>query len=65
MSDPLQRATSSAPPVLGEGCTQRYDPAALTAETGCDFAEAAALWQALETEQMPQDQTAGSEESGQ
>ncbi|WXL24906.1 hypothetical protein WG219_16555 [Ectopseudomonas mendocina] len=48
MNEPLKRATSSPPPVLGEGCTQRYDPAAMTPDTGCDFAEAAALWKELE-----------------
>lgn len=47
MSDPRDRATSSAPPTLGEGCVRRYDPAALTPESGTDFADAAALWRKL------------------
>ncbi|MET1077882.1 MAG: hypothetical protein ABWY06_07665 [Pseudomonas sp.] len=47
MNDPLERATSSAPPTLGEGCVRRYDPAALDDESGSEFAEAAALWQRL------------------
>ena len=34
MNDPLERATAKAPPVLGEGCTQRYDPQALSPEDG-------------------------------
>lgn len=54
MNDPLTRATSSAPPVLGEGCTQRYDPQALTPEDGAEFAEAAELWRQLQQEQQPQ-----------
>lgn len=47
MSDPRDRATSSAPPTLGEGCVQRYDPGALTPESGTDFADAAELWRQL------------------
>ena len=56
MNDPLTRGTSSAPPVLGEGCTQRYDPQALTPEDGTDFADAAELWRQLQQdEQSPTD----------
>lgn len=47
MADPRDRATSSAPPTLGEGCTARYDPAALSEEDGTTFPGAAQLWQAL------------------
>lgn len=50
MSDPLDKATSSAPPTLGEGCVRRYDPEALSEEDGTDFAEAAELWQQLQEE---------------
>ncbi|MQQ36180.1 hypothetical protein GE543_18055 [Pseudomonas sp. SZ57] len=46
MTDPLDKATSTAPATLGEGCLSRYDPAELTAENGTDFDGAAALWQA-------------------
>lgn len=54
MTDPLARGTSSAPPVLGEGCTQRYDPQALTSENGTEFADAAELWRQLQQdEQLP------------
>jgi len=53
MTDPLARATSSAPPVLGEGCTQRYDPQALTPEDGTEFADAAELWRQLQQNQQP------------
>ncbi|KRW62631.1 hypothetical protein [Pseudomonas sp. TTU2014-080ASC] len=49
MNDPLQRAASSPIPVVGEGCLQRYDPDAMTAETGCDFAGAEDLWEQLES----------------
>jgi hypothetical protein len=52
MSNPLDRATSSAPQVLGEGCTQRYDPQQLTPEDGTEFAEAAKLWQSLQQPQV-------------
>ena len=34
--------------MIGEGCTQRYDPEALSEENGTEFAEAAALWQQLQ-----------------
>ena len=39
--------TATPPPVLGEGCLARYDPAALSDEDGADFDGAAALWQSL------------------
>jgi hypothetical protein len=52
MSDPLERATAKAPPVLGEGCTQRYDPQALSPEDGTEFADAAELWQELQQDQQ-------------
>ncbi len=48
MTDPLDRATSMPPPVLGEGCTARYDPRALTDDNGTDFPHAEALWKALQ-----------------
>ena len=48
MSDPLDRATSSAPATLGEGCLSRYDPDALSPEDGTDFADAARLWDELQ-----------------
>ena len=44
MSDPLDKATSSAPATLGEGCLSRYDPDALSPEDGTDFPGAAELW---------------------
>jgi hypothetical protein len=50
MTDPLDRATSHAPPLLGEGCTARYDPQALTDDNGTDFPHAEALWKALQEE---------------
>jgi hypothetical protein len=48
MNDPLDRATSSAPPTVGEGCTARYDPEALNEADGTDFPGARALWEALQ-----------------
>lgn len=54
MTDPLDKATSQAPPTLGEGCVRRYDPDALSDEDGVDFAEAAELWRQLQACQVPQ-----------
>lgn len=45
---PLDRATASAPPTVGEGCTARYDPEAMDSALGTDFPDAQALWQALQ-----------------
>ena len=53
MNNPLGRGASSAPPALGEGCTQRYDPQALTAEDGTEFADAAELWRQLQQDEQP------------
>ncbi len=50
MSDPLDRATSTAPATLGEGCLSRYDPEAMDEETGTEFEEAARLWEQLHPE---------------
>ncbi|WP_314406895.1 hypothetical protein [Pseudomonas kuykendallii] len=47
MSDPLDRATSKAPPTVGEGCVRRYDPEALSSEDGTEFPDAQALWERL------------------
>lgn len=51
MANPLDRATSSAPPTLGEGCTVRYDPSGLSDNDGTDFPDAQALWNALHPKQ--------------
>lgn len=51
MNDPLGKATSKAPPTLGEGCVRRYDPEALSEEDGTDFPQAAELWRQLQDEQ--------------
>lgn len=48
MSDPLARGAAHAPQMIGEGCTRRYDPEALSDDDGAEFAEAAALWQQLQ-----------------
>jgi len=54
MTDPLDKATSSAPPTLGEGCLSRYDQDALGPEDGADFDGAAELWQQLQqTPEVP------------
>lgn len=60
MSDPLDRATSTAPPTLGEGCVRRYDPDALDSEDGTEFPGAAALWRKLEQE-SEEDSPSGTE----
>ncbi|WP_324733412.1 hypothetical protein [Pseudomonas paeninsulae] len=48
MQDPLDRATSQPPPTLGEGCVRRYDPDALSPQSGTEFADAAELWRKLQ-----------------
>ncbi|MFP6849061.1 MAG: hypothetical protein VCA57_10180 [Pseudomonas sp.] len=48
MADPHERCTATAPPIVGEGCTQRYDPQALNSDDGTEFAGAAELWQQLQ-----------------
>jgi hypothetical protein len=53
MNDPLDRAVSKAPPIVGEGCTKRYDPQSLTPEDGATFDDAAELWRRLQDEQAP------------
>jgi hypothetical protein len=53
MVDPLNKGTATAPPILGEGCVQRYDPDALTAQDGTDFPGAAELWQATQRPETP------------
>ncbi|WP_165392250.1 hypothetical protein [Pseudomonas tructae] len=47
MADPLDKATSKAPPTLGEGCLSRYDPDALGSDDGTDFPGAVELWEQL------------------
>ena len=44
----FDRAVSSPPPTLGEGCLSRYDPQALDAEDGTEFPDAARLWDELQ-----------------
>lgn len=53
MSDPLDKATSTAPPTVGEGCLSRYDPDALSPDDGTDFEGAAELWH--DVQQGPQE----------
>ncbi|WP_133749701.1 hypothetical protein [Pseudomonas sp. LP_7_YM] len=50
MTDPLDKATSSPPPTLGEGCLSRYDPDALSADDGTEFEGAAQLWEQMKLE---------------
>lgn len=50
MADPLDKATSVAPPTVGEGCLSRYDPDALTPDDGADFDGAAELWRTTQLE---------------
>lgn len=55
MTDPLDKATSNAPPTLGEGCLSRYDPEALSPEDGTDFEGAAQLWEQLKPEETDEE----------
>jgi hypothetical protein len=48
MADPLDKATASPPPTLGEGCLARYDLDALGPQAGTDFPGAELLWQQLQ-----------------
>ncbi|KPA88495.1 MULTISPECIES: hypothetical protein [Pseudomonas] len=48
MGDPLDKATSKAPPTLGEGCLSRYDPEAMSSEDGTEFPGAAELWRQMQ-----------------
>lgn len=50
MSDPLDRATATPPPTLGEGCVRRYDRDELSEEHGTDFPGAEALWERMRRE---------------
>ncbi|HEX8591032.1 hypothetical protein [Pseudomonas sp.] len=47
MPDPLDKATSKAPPTLGQGCLSRYDVDAMSPGDGTDFEGAEALWKEL------------------
>lgn len=47
MTDPLDKATSKAPPTQGEGCLSRYDVDALSPDDGTEFEGAAQLWEQL------------------
>ncbi|KGF63335.1 hypothetical protein [Pseudomonas lutea] len=47
MSNPFDKATSKAPPTVGEGCLSRYDVDAMTAQDGAEFEGAEALWKQL------------------
>ncbi|MBK3804902.1 hypothetical protein [Stutzerimonas stutzeri] len=62
MADPFERVVAKAPPVIGSGCTQRYDPEALSPEQGTEFAGAVELWAQLRLEQAPCD--SGNTEDG-
>lgn len=62
-NNPLDRATSTAPPTLGEGCTSRYDPQALTPAHGTEFPGAEALWQAVAGNEHPEPDTVTPDEA--
>lgn len=54
MRDPLEKAVAKAPPTIGGGCTQRFDPDSLNPEDGTDFPGAEELWQQIQmTEGRP------------
>lgn len=52
-SDPLARATSVAPPTIGDGCLSRYDIDELSAEDGADFSQAPELLSQLVPQTKP------------
>lgn len=55
MTNPLDKATSSAPPTVGEGCLSRYDPEGLSPEDGAEFDGAAELWRELQESSPPEE----------
>ncbi|MDF3865170.1 hypothetical protein P3W53_11880 [Pseudomonas denitrificans (nom. rej.)] len=55
MSDPKNPGTATPPPTLGEGCTSRYDPDALSDEDGTEFPGAAELWDSLKRRTLSED----------
>lgn len=61
MQDPLDRATSQPPQTLGEGCVRRYDPDALSPQSGTEFADAAELWRKLQEQAGEQLESADKE----
>ncbi|MWV11430.1 hypothetical protein F3I62_04910 [Pseudomonas sp. R-28-1W-6] len=48
MSHSRKPGTAHPPATLGEGCTSRYDPDALSEEDGTEFPGAAELWSRLQ-----------------
>ncbi|MBO3274962.1 hypothetical protein [Pseudomonas schmalbachii] len=55
MSDPKSPGTATPPPILGEGCTARYDIDALGEEDGTEFPGAAELWQRVQAGSSEED----------
>lgn len=53
--------TAHPPPTLGEGCTSRYDPDALSEEDGTEFPGAAELWSQLQDGTPPSESTRAQE----
>lgn len=50
MTKPGDKATAQLPPIIGQGCVQRFDPEALNDELGADFSAAALYWQRRQLE---------------
>ena len=48
MAAPGNKATAQLPPIIGQGCVQRFDPEALNDQLGADFSAAAAYWQRMQ-----------------
>jgi hypothetical protein len=44
--------TATPPPVVGQGCVQRFDPEALSEEDGTEFEGAEALWHRMQHEKQ-------------
>lgn len=61
MSHSRQPGTAHPPPTLGEGCTSRYDPDALSEEDGTEFPGAVELWSQLQ-EGLPPGEPAPAQE---
>ncbi len=52
MSESLARGAVEPLPEVGEGCVRRFDPQVMTDELGSDFAQARALWLAVQAENI-------------
>lgn len=63
MRDPLEKAVAKTPPIIGSGCTQRFDPNSLSPEDGTEFPGAEVLWRRTQLAAEEQAQEPDSDDS--